>query len=101
MVRDDDPMIVGLCTIELSLPGNSSLKGKRSILKSILARLRHEFNVSVAEVGDNDFWQSAVLGVVCISNSAEYAHGLLAKVVSWLDNSHYDIEVVDYEITML
>jgi uncharacterized protein len=94
-------MIVGVCTVELSLPGNDSLKGKRSILKSILARLRHEFNISVAEVGDNDFWQSAVIGVVCVSNSSDYAHGLLTKVVGWLDNSHYDIEVVNYEITML
>ncbi len=94
-------MIVGLCTIELSLPGNDSLKGKRSILKSILARLRREFNVSVAEVGDNDRWRSAVLGVVCVSNSTEYAHGLLTKVVGWLENSRYDIDVLGYEITML
>lgn len=94
-------MIIGVCTIELSLPGNDSLKGKRSILKSILARLRHEFNVSVAEVGHNDAWRSAVLGVVCVSNGADYAHGLLTRVVGWLDASHYDIEVVDYEITML
>jgi uncharacterized protein len=94
-------MIVGVCTIELSLPGNGSLKGKRSILKSLLARVRHEFNVSVAEVGDNDAWQSAVLGVVCVSNGADYAHGLLSRVVAWIENSHYDVEIVDYEISML
>jgi hypothetical protein len=94
-------MIVGVCTIELSLPGNDSLKGKRSILKSILARLRQEFNVSVAEVGDNDHWQSAVIGVACVSNGTDYAHRLLTRVVGWLENSHYDIEVVSYEISLL
>ena len=94
-------MIIGVCTIELSLPGNDSLKGKRSILKSLLARVRHEFNVSVAEVSDNDSWQSAVVGVVCVSSGADYAHGLLTRVVGWIENSHYDVEIVDYEISML
>jgi uncharacterized protein YlxP (DUF503 family) len=95
------PMIIGVCTIELSLPGNGSLKGKRNILKSLIARLRHDFNISVAEVGDNDLWQSAVLGVVCVSSGAGYAHGLLTRVMTWLENSHYDIEIVDYEISLL
>jgi uncharacterized protein len=93
-------MIVGVCTIQLALPENGSLKGKRSILKSLMARIRQEFNVSIAEVDDNDLWQSAVLGVVCVSNDSEYAHGLLSKVVNWLDQSHYDIEIVEYDITL-
>lgn len=94
-------MVIGVCTIHLSLPGNSSLKGKRSILKSLLARLRHEFNVSTAEVGDNEVWQSAVVGVVAVSNDAEYLHGLLTRVVDWVDNSHYELELVSYDIELL
>ena len=94
-------MIIGVCTIELSLPTNASLKGKRSILKSLTARLRHQFNISVAEVGDNDLWQSAVLGVVCVSTGADYAHGLLTKVVDWIEDSHYDVELVNYDISLL
>lgn len=93
-------MVIGVCTIQLALPGNDSLKGKRSILKSLLARLRHEFNVSTAEVGNNDIWQSAVIGVAAVSSDADYVHGLLTRVVEWIDNSHYDIEVVGFDIEL-
>lgn len=94
-------MIIGVCTIELSLPGNSSLKGKRGIIKSLTARLRNGFNVSVVELDNNDLWQSATLGVACISNSADYAHGLLTKVIQWIEDSHYDIELIDYDIELI
>jgi uncharacterized protein YlxP (DUF503 family) len=94
-------MIIGVCTIELSLPGISSLKGKRGIIKSLIARLRNTFNVSVVELDNNDLWQSATLGVACISNSADYAHGLLNKVIQWIEDSHYDIELIDYDIELI
>ena len=94
-------MIVGVCTIELALPGVSSLKGKRRIIKSLTARLRNAFNVSVAEVDHNDLWQSAVLGVVCVSNSSNYAHALLTKVAQWMETSHYDMEIIDYSIELI
>lgn len=94
-------MIIGVCTVDLALPGVSSLKGKRGTLKSLTARLRNLFNVSVAEVENNDLWQSATLGVVCVSNSSRYAHGMLTRVVQWMEASHYDIEVVDYHIELV
>jgi uncharacterized protein YlxP (DUF503 family) len=94
-------MVIGACTIELHLPGNGSLKGKRSVLKSIISRLRREFNVSVAEVDLHDVWQSAVIGVVCVSNRQDYAHGLLARVVGWIERRRPDVQLVDYEIEML
>jgi len=94
-------MVIGACTIELHLPGNGSLKGKRSVLKSIISRLRREFNVSVAEVDLHDVWQSAVIGVVCVSNRQDYAHGLLARVVGWIERHRPDVQLVDYEIEML
>ena len=94
-------MIIGICTVELSLPGVSSLKGKRGIIKSLMARLRKTFNISVAEVDNNDLWQSATLGVVCVSNRSDYAHGLLTKVVQWMETSHYDVEIIDYSIELL
>lgn len=93
-------MVIGVCTIQLALPGNDSLKGKRSILKSLLARLRHEFNISTAEVGDNEVWQSAIVGIAAVSNDADYVHGLLTRVVQWIDNSHYDIEIVGFDIEL-
>jgi uncharacterized protein YlxP (DUF503 family) len=60
-------MVIGTCTIELHIPGNGSLKGKRRVTKSIIARVYNKFNVSIAEVGNQDLWQSATLGVACVS----------------------------------
>lgn len=94
-------MHVGICTIELHLPGNNSLKGKRSIVKSIVARVTHEYNVSIAEVDAQDAWQRAVLGVACVSSSEGYAHGLLEQVVHWIEVNRPDVELLDYQIEML
>jgi len=94
-------VVIGACTIELHLPGNGSLKGKRSVLKSMISRLRREFNVSIAEVDLQDAWQTAIIGVVCVSNRQDYAHGLLTQVVSWIEHNRPDVQMVDYEIEML
>ena len=94
-------MVVGMCSIELSMPGNRSLKDKRSILKSLMARLRQKYNVSVAEVDSNEAWQRAVLGVACVSNDAGYAQGLLLAVVSAIEADRLDAQVVDYHIELL
>jgi len=94
-------MVVGVCTISLRLPGNGSLKGKRRVVKSIIARLRREFNISIAEVDEQDSWQRATLGVVCVSTSAGYAHGLLTKVVNWIEANRPDVPLVDFGIELL
>jgi uncharacterized protein YlxP (DUF503 family) len=93
-------MIIGTCIIELRIPGNGSLKGKRRVIKSIIARVHNEFNVSVAEVDDQDLWQSAVLGVACVSNGAGHVHRTLSKVVEWIERNRPDVQVVDYGIEM-
>jgi uncharacterized protein YlxP (DUF503 family) len=94
-------MVIGLCTIELHLPGSNSLKDKRSVLKSVIRRARNEFNVGIAEVDEQDTWRSAVLGVVTVSNDAAYVHGLLTQVVNWIERSRLDVDLVDYQIEML
>jgi uncharacterized protein YlxP (DUF503 family) len=94
-------MHIGLCTIELGLPGNGSLKGKRSVIKSITTRLSREYNVSIAEVDAQNLWQRAVLGVACVSTSASYAHGQLERVVQWIETNRPDVELLGYEIEML
>jgi uncharacterized protein len=94
-------MHVGICTIELRLPGNGSLKGKRSALKSIVTRVGREFNVSIAEVDAQNAWQRAVLGVACVSASAEYAHGQLQRVVEWIEANRPDLVLLAFEIEML
>lgn len=94
-------MIIGACTITLHLPGIRSLKEKRSIVKSVLARLRNEFNVSAAEVDAQDAHGRAVLGVACVSSSGDYARGQLEAVVRWIEAQRPDAPVIDYEIELL
>jgi uncharacterized protein YlxP (DUF503 family) len=94
-------MVIGACSLELHIPGNGSLKGKRQIIKSLVVRLRREFNVSVAEVGAQDIWQSAIIGVVCVSSDPSYAHGLLTRVARWVDESRLDCDLIDYQIEIL
>ena len=91
-------MIIGACTIELHLPGNGSLKGKRSSLKPLLLRLRKEFNLAVAEVDHHDVWQSAQIGLVSVSTDASYLHGLMERAVKWIEQNRPDVRVVDWQI---
>jgi uncharacterized protein YlxP (DUF503 family) len=94
-------MHIGVCTIELRLPGNRSLKGKRSVIKSIVTRVGREFNVSIAEVDAQNTWQRAVLGVASVSTSASYVHGQLERVVQWIETHRPDVELLDYQIELL
>ncbi|MGQ9584388.1 MAG: DUF503 domain-containing protein [Anaerolineae bacterium] len=91
-------MVIGACTIELHIPGNGSLKGKRRVLKSVIARVHREFNVSIAEVENHDLWQRATLGVVCVSTAADHAHALLTSVVRWIEHNRPDVQVTDFHI---
>jgi uncharacterized protein YlxP (DUF503 family) len=91
-------MIVGTARLELSLPENGSLKGKRQVVKSLTARLHNEFNVAAAEIEDNDVWQTAVLGVACVTNDGRHADQILSRVVRFVEQSRLDAELVDYQI---
>jgi uncharacterized protein YlxP (DUF503 family) len=71
------------------------------VVKSIVARVRNKFNVSIAEVGGNDSWQSAVIGVACVANSEPRVHGVLTAVVGFIDRSRFDAVLVDYDIEMV
>lgn len=94
-------MIIGTCTILIYIPAAQSLKEKRQAVKSILARVRNEFNVSIAEVDAQDSWQEAVLGVACVSTSRRYAHGQLEAVVKFIERQRPDLPLAGYEIEML
>ena len=94
-------MNVGICKIKLRLPENLSLKGKRRVLKSVIARVKSKFNVSVAEVDDNDLWQLATLGVSFVSNNSRYTNEVLSKVVDFIANGRFEIEMLNYEIEIL
>jgi len=94
-------MNVGVCKIRLRLPENLSLKGKRQVLKSIISRIENKFNVSVAEVDDHDLWQLATLGVGYVSNDKRYTNEVLSKVVDFVVNGRFEVEILDYEIEIM
>jgi len=94
-------LVVGTCVIELHLPGNGSLKDKRRIIQSIIRRVQNTFNVSIAEVGAQDLWQRAELGMACVSISQELAHRLLSSVVEWITEHYPQVELIDYRIEIL
>ncbi len=94
-------MIIGACQVDLHLPGNGSLKGKRSILKPLLSRLRREFNLATAEVEYHDVWQSARIALVSVSTDAGHVQRLLERAVHWIENHRPDLNVVDWQIEVL
>ena len=94
-------MNVGVCKISLRLPENLSLKGKRRVLKSITTRVGNQFNVSIAEVDDQDLWQLATLGICCVSNNKRYTNEVLSKVVNFIVGSRFEVEILNYEIEIL
>lgn len=77
-------MVIGALVLHLQVPESESLKGKRRVIRSLVARLRQTFNVAVAEVGDQDLWQAAQLGVVCVSADGRHADEMCQKVLSFV-----------------
>ncbi len=94
-------MNVGICKVKLRLPDNLSLKGKRQVVKSVTARLKNKFNVSVAEVEDNDLWQLATIGICFVSNDRRFTNEVLSKAVEFVVNNQGDFEMLDYEMEIL
>ncbi len=93
-------MTVGTCRVELRISGNSSLKGKRRVVKSIKDRVQGRFNVSIAEVDRLDDWQRATLGIACVSNNARLVDETLSKVVNLIEHDG-DALILDYEIDLV
>lgn len=94
-------MIIGACEITLYLPGVSSLKEKRSTVKSLLAKVRQKFNVSAAEVEHQDVWQSAGIGIVLVTNSAPHANQTLQHVILWIEDNYPQVSIVNHSIEII
>lgn len=88
-------MVIGLCRVTLYLPLSSSLKGKRGILKGLLEKMRHTFNISVAEIDLHQDWKKAEIGIVAISNERSYLDRLFSKVIPYLERQDL-VQLIDY-----
>ena len=93
-------MVVGVCTIDLHLPGIGSLKGKRQILLSLKERIKNTYNVSIAEIDSNDLWQRAVLGVACVANDGRHVNRVLDSVLNAV-RANPSVELVQHHTELL
>ncbi|MFH1490372.1 MAG: DUF503 domain-containing protein [Pseudomonadota bacterium] len=93
-------MVVGTLKLGLYLYDNRSLKGKRKIVKSIVDRVKHKFNVSIAEIGANDKWQKIEIGVSALGNDRRHIDASLNSVFSFIESLCL-AEIVDSEVEII
>lgn len=86
--------------MELYLPQSGSLKGKRQVVKSLKDRVKNRFNVSIAEVGELDLWQKAVLGIASVANEQGFVNEVLDHVMDFI-RSNPQVEVVHFQLQMV
>ncbi|HEY6004028.1 MAG TPA: DUF503 domain-containing protein [Anaeromyxobacter sp.] len=97
-------MFVGVLRLTLHLPDPGSLKSKRHLVRSAIDRVKAKFNVSIAEVAENDLWQKSVIGVTAVGNDHAFVNESLDKVADFVASIHggqiqvlgRDIEIVSY-----
>lgn len=93
-------MIIGVLTVELFLGEANSLKEKRRVLKSVIDRIRSRFNVSVAEVDDQDTWQRSTVGVAFVSSERARVDQVLAAVVRFIE-AQGTVVITSYQTELL
>ncbi len=93
-------MIIGVVQAQLLIREARSLKDKRRVIKSLKERLKHRFNISIAEVGANESMQQAIIGVAMVSNDSHHVQGVLNQVVNFISND-VRAELMDYQIEFL
>ena len=93
-------MIVGAALVELRIHGSRSLKAKRGVVRSITQRVRNRYNLSVAEVGGQDTWQRAVLGLSTTGSDARVVRRVLDKAIAFIEALNL-AEVVDSDVELI
>lgn len=93
-------MVIGYCKAQFSAQWVTSLKEKRMVVKSIVEKTKHKFNVSVAEIDKQDIHQTIVIGFACVSNDSVYTEKVLNTVLEYMENNT-DATLDDEEIDIL
>ena len=96
----ENSMVVGVCHISLIIHESHSLKQKRQVLKSVMEKVKNRFNVSVAEVGSNDAWQRAEIGLCVVGNDRAFVNSSLDKVMNFVEDLHL-AEIAGHEIELI
>jgi uncharacterized protein YlxP (DUF503 family) len=89
-------MIIGTLTIRLYAPWVHSLKEKRMVVKSIIAKVQKKFNVSIAEVDEQDTHQTIVIGLACVAGTVAFADSVIDKMIDFIE-SNTEAEVMDVQ----
>lgn len=90
-------MRVGTLRLEIFLPASDSLKAKRSVLNRVKERVRTRFHASIAEVGGQDLWQRATLGVAVVGSEAGVLDRVLHDILASVEREDR-LSVLDYQI---
>ena len=93
-------MIIGICTCEIFIYDANSLKSKRSVVKSIIEKSKNRFNISIAEVGENDKWQRSLIGFATVSNEKKIVDETIERVIQFF-NTYSEIEIMNIEKEIL
>jgi len=93
-------MLVGLLQIDLFIGQSDSLKAKRYVISSIKDRIKNRFNVSIAEVGNNDKWQRATLGLAMVANEKKILEQTCSKILNFMDDND-QVEILDHQIEII
>ena len=93
-------MVIGICLLDLRIPENHSLKGKRHVLLRMRERVRSRFNVAISEVGDNDLWQRAQVGICTVGNDRRHINSSLDNVIDFIEKMNL-LEVVSTEMEII
>ena len=93
-------MVVGVCQLNLAIPGVHSLKDKRQVLKSLMSRVKGSFNASVAEVGQNDVWQSSIVGIAVVGNDRGFVNSSLDSIIDFIEEIR-TVEIVSHEMEIM
>ncbi|MGQ9646669.1 MAG: DUF503 domain-containing protein [Thermodesulfobacteriota bacterium] len=93
-------MVIGVCQLDFRIPENQSLKGKRHVIRKIIDRVRHRFNVAISEVGDNDLWQRGQIGICTVGNDRRHINSSLDKVIDFIEKMNL-VEMVRTEMEII
>ena len=87
-------MLVRAITLSLVIQDAITLKDKRQVLKSLLAKVHNQFNVAIAEIGFHDQWQRSQIGLAFVSNQASHLDRIEQEVINFIE-THFPVEVCE------
>lgn len=93
-------MVIAFMQVELRIPDSRSLKAKRMAIRSIKDRTHNKFNVSVAEIGNQNIWDMATFGIACVATDSKYASQVCEQVIKFIQQFP-QVQLLDYFVEML